>query len=522
MVNRRDFFCLVALAMVVILAHASLAHAAETMLSLETLIDIALMSNLGVKSDKAAVEQMDATVRQVQASQEWRVDGFVNTDYQKTSGAIKSLYAFADIEVDDAYSTTTGTLAISKPLFLSQNSLSTMSKSEKGKINAEQVLRQTKLQVMVDVVTSFYNVFRARDGVELTQSALRNAERSLQTAKEELSAGKGTPRAVSDAELELAKAKTALKIAKDSLFLAENHLSLVVGKSGLKVENLVCPSLSVERLPYTGVPWSWSLEKMQSIALERRPEYAQGAIGVEIANIELDEAKRAVKPSIGLDGSYLSNTNKLHTGFSIDSDYRFTGTISKIATSLPEVKEITISDSDWEKISELWDEYWEGEPPTWSPEKDQVERLLSGNLQPEDEWKIMLKAQFNIFDSYLTDYGVKSKESGVEKALNVKDQIEQGIRLDVIAKYLEVVQKFNSVQTADMALALARQRQEDTKVLIEVGMATSLTQDLADLGVSQAENTLRSALYDYEVAKAKLGAALGLDIDWIASGLALY
>lgn len=519
MFYKNNTFRIIALVVLVVLIHAQLVSASK--FSLDELITVALDNNLSVRADRAGVQQMDAAIRQVEASQGWRVDGLLNADYQKTPGDIKYLYDFANIEVDDAYHTTTGTIAISKPLFLSKSTQALMEKSEKGKINAEQVLRQTELKVMVDVVTSFYNVFRALDGVELAQNALRNAERSLQRAEEELEAGTGTPRAVSDAELELAKAETQLKFAQDSLRLAEDNLAMVAGIPGLAVENLIYPKLSVERIPYSGMPWTWSLERMQSIALERRPEYIQGRIGLDVANIELDEAKKAVTPSISLEGSYLSVENRIHTGFTIDSDYRFIGTISKVSTSLPDFEGFTIKDSDWEKFSEWWEELWEGNPPVWTPEKQDIESFFSGGMQPEDEWKIMLKVQFNIFDSSLNEYQIKGKESEVEKALRIIEQIEQGIRLDVTAKYLEVIQKFNSVQTAEMALALAKQRQEDTKVLIEVGMATPDTQDLADLGVNQAETVLRSALYDYEVAKVKLGAALGLDIDAVLSIMVL-
>jgi outer membrane protein TolC len=307
------------------------AYADNAVYSLERLIDIALENNLGVRADKSAVEEMNAMLGQVHSSQEWRMDGLVNTDYEKTPEALKSMYSFADVKVDDAYSTVTGTLAISKPLFLSANSQALMSKTEQGKNSAEQILRQTELTVMVDVIAAFYNVFRAWDGVVLAEAAVQNSERSLEISKAELAAGKGIARDVDDAKLALAEIMTTLQFAKDSLFLAECNLSLAVGKPGLSVKNLICPVLSVDRLPYSGLPWSWSLEKMQEIAIERRPEYAQGKIGVDIANIELNEAKLATRPTISLDGSYLSGKNMIHTGFSIDSDYRFTGSRHNMA-----------------------------------------------------------------------------------------------------------------------------------------------------------------------------------------------
>lgn len=489
--------------------------------SLRTLIDIALENNLSIKAEKAAVEQMESLVDQVNASQEWRVDGLVNIDHQQTSPVMKMLYGYRQVVIGDSYSTTTGTLAISKPLFLSEKTRLLMDKTEKGQINAEESLRQIKMTVVVDVVTAFYNVFRASDGVRLARKAVDNAERALEIALEELAVGKGTPRAVSNAELELKKATQTLGFTKDSLRLAENNLSLVVGKPGLKVEDLIYPDLGVEKLPSTGIPWTWSLEELQYLALDQRPESMQGAIGVEVANIELHEAELAYKPTVTLEGSYLSNRDKYHAGFTIDSDYRFIGTISKVATSLPALQKITINDNYWNTISDIWNSLWANNSPSWTPSKEQIERWLSGDLKEDVEWRIMLKVQFNIFDSNVTAHAVESKEKEVEKALAVREQIEQGIFLDVTAKYIDVLQMFNSVQTADMALAWARQHQEDAKVMIEVGMATQYTQDLAYLGVIQAENALRSALYDYEIAKVKLAVALGLDMEMIFYSLVL-
>ncbi len=490
--------------------------------SLEDLVNMAFESNLDIITGRHGLEEAGLLVGQAEAGRNLRADLVLGTEYQKTTDAMKSLYSMTGEEVGDSWGSFSGTIVLSKAVVPSIENMAGLRQAEKGKEDAAEALRRKEGEVLVDVLDAAYNVFKARNGLTLAEAVLEREKRTLTRVEERLRQGEAVPRDVMEQEVEVAQAEETVMTARYLLSMAEQHLKMVVGSEMFNVDQVVKPAVSVDALPNSPNPWPWDMARMIEIALERRPEINRAKAGMDVASIQLEQAISATKPDISIEGSYSSAQNNITAGLSFDSTYRLSGTLTKFDTNLPEAGAIEISDDNWDRFMDLWEDYWNDDGPDWTPSKGAVEDMFSTDMQGEDEWRIGVQVQFNVFDSNLVNSQIKEKETALTRMDTMYQQVEEGLKLDVTSKYYDLQQAYTSVKNKELAYNFSLRQASDMNAMYEAGLITIAENEMAEIGVKYAENELYSALYGYELAKARLGLALGLEVEWIISVLEVY
>ncbi len=511
---------LIPLTLIILVFFSSLVQAAE--LSLKDAIDMAFLSNPRIIEARAGIEEMAAMSGQLDSSMGWRLDGNLNGYQEKTPITMKLPYEVAGQDPPENYGVAVSSLVVSKGLFWTPENASKREQAQLGIQVAVEQLRMAQKDLLMDVVKAYYDVWRAYEGVQLSKAAKDDAERALEIAVEKVRDGSGTERDVIAARSWLLQMESNLQYVERSMDLALRYLGSLIGKKPLSIEDILPPRIDVSMFAVQASPWYWGVDDMVSLALKYRPEMNLSKLGVAVAWRDVDVAQAGRRPNYKLSGSYLWGEEGARVESSIGSDGRFMTVLSKIDNTLPDIEDIEISDEDWEDWLDIWDELWDGEPPTWTPTKRQTEKLLSRGSSmatPEDEWKLNLDVTFNIFDSHLVKKGVERAEKKVEQAESKVELAAQMIELEVLQRYTQLLEGHKGVKVAQIKLEEAQEQHAQAMGLKARGLLTHQDEMSLGLLILQKESELSWALYDYEIAKARLGVALGMDLEWLIGSL---
>ncbi len=492
-----------------LIAVISTGNANAEPVSLQELVNTALQNNREVQNALLDKEEAQALVRQAEAGRGFYSEFIFDVDRQKTPSYLETFYSFAGEEAGSSYSSYSGTIALSTVIRDTIDTTSPVQKARLAEKEAQNSLQQARYSVTEETLEAAFGVFRARNGIQLAEKALANRKDTLERTIKEKEEGTAVASDVQEAELEVEEARRTLESARRLLNLARENLARVTGLAKETIENFPTPSLPDIQEIDRANPWPWDLQQMQKMALENRPELQSAGLGVDLASIELEEA-RDNRFDFQIGGSYMSPENRIGVGFEMTSDFRLTGTLTHFDTTLPDVDRIQIDDDEWEDFLDAWP--WET-PPDWFPEREDLEELLTFDTEQEDEWQIEARINFNIFDSHLRQSRIEEKETALERAENMHQEAMQGIEIEIKSLYSELKDSYGSLQNASLEYDFARQRYRETEIMVEQGVATSAEKDLAYLGMIRAENELTDKLFDFELAKVALGAALGIDID---------
>jgi outer membrane protein TolC len=119
---------------------------------------------------------------------------------------------------------------------------------------------------------------------------------------------------------------------------------------------------------------------------------------------------------------------------------------------------------------------------------------------------------WNIFDGYLTQGRIQTAKALYEGSLVDVDNEARSIELEVRTDYSNFIQAIETLESqkkvqeeAEEALRLARARSA-------AGTGTQLDVLSAETSLTQARSTQVQALHDYDVARARLERAIGVNI----------
>jgi|GEM_PF-1485418 len=485
--------------------------------SLEDLIREALENNREVILAQMEKEEAGALVEQARAGRSWRGDLLLEVDREKTPSYLETMYSIAGEEVGASYSSYSGTLALSTVFGDRIEYKAPLEKARLARDEAYHSLKKARYSVTEETLEAALNLFQARDGVTLAQKALENREQALKRVEIEKEEGTAVSRDVREAELEVEEASSTLNSARRMLELARDRVVTTTGLEKEEVQNIPDPQLPDIGAMDTANPWPWDRNIMQEMALKNRPEVEMSQLGIDLAQIELDEARRSIF-EFQVGGSYSSPERNFRAGLEMSSDLRVTGTLTHFDTTLPQVEGIEIDEQEWEDFKEAWS--WKF-PPDWFPEKEDLEELLSFDTELEDEWQVEARIQINLFDSGLRRAQIEEKESALEQAHTRHQEAREGIELKINSLYAEMEDKFNTLQQAHLEYSFARQRYQETEKMVDAGVATTAEKELAQLNMIRREKEMVEKLFNYELAKVNLGAALGLEIDLFLASLSV-
>jgi len=494
-------------------------------LSLQEAIDRAISSHPRILESRAQVEQMSAAVQQAEAGLGWRLDTSLNAVDQKASELVQLPYEISGQDVPETYVSYSGSLALSKGFAWSAENRVPKQQGQLGLDSAREQLRSIQASLLADVVKAYYDVWKAQDALELARAAQREAELALDIAVKKHEKGSSTESDVTSARTRLLQARSGVKISERGLELALRLFANLIGRESISPRYIDPPRVSIDRFPVDPCPWSWDVDEMIDRALRQRPEIKLANLAVSRAELDIELAREKKRPQAKLSGSYTWNKDQLRFDSILNSEGRWSAVVSKWDTSLPEVERSELTDQEWEALQDFWDRVWENEPPDWSPTREQVNNMLmgqtAGTYAAEDTWEIKLDVTFNLFDSGLTGKQIQAATARLDEARARLQSAQQMVELEILQLYTELLEAHKTVGIARSDLEQATQLYAQTIKTRDYGALTPHDEERLNVLLKQKSNQLNAALYDYEVAKAKLGAAIGMDIDWVISGLIL-
>jgi outer membrane protein len=160
----------------------------------------------------------------------------------------------------------------------------------------------SKLDVVVQARTDYFNILRAEKFLEVAKQAVKQFEAQLDVAKAFFDVGIVAKNDVLQAEVRLANAVQAQVVTENNLATAKATFNTLLRR------NIDTPVEIVDILQYK--PFAQKFEEALGQALQQRPE-------IKAAGLSIDQAKEAVKiaksdyfPTISLTGNYIRTSDE--------------------------------------------------------------------------------------------------------------------------------------------------------------------------------------------------------------------
>ncbi|MFZ5965064.1 TolC family outer membrane protein [Thalassococcus sp. BH17M4-6] len=168
-----------------------------------------------------------------------------------------------------------------------------------------QALIAIEQQVLLRAVQAFMEVRRATETVALRQNNLRLITQELRAARDRFEVGEVTRTDVALAEARLAAAKSNLAAAQGTLRSAQEEYRVAAGRR----PGPLTPPSRVPELPR-------DLDTATAIAVRTHPELRRAQRLVTVAELSIQRAKAAMKPTVSLTGRLSVTENFDNNSFS--------------------------------------------------------------------------------------------------------------------------------------------------------------------------------------------------------------
>jgi outer membrane protein TolC len=130
----------------------------------------------------------------------------------------------------------------------------------------------------------------------------------------------------------------------------------------------------------------------------------------------------------------------------------------------------------------------------------------------EDEWDVLAVASWTFFEWGKTRYGAQEKVRRANQARLQRTSVEDNIRQQVKAAYLTVKAAENAVTTVEKAVEQAKENYRMNEERYKEQVSTSTDMLIAQTLLTQTQNNYYNALSAFNVAKAGLHRAMGLEV----------
>jgi|WetSurMetagenome_2_1015567.scaffolds.fasta_scaffold12472_4 outer membrane protein len=134
------------------------------------------------------------------------------------------------------------------------------------------------------------------------------------------------------------------------------------------------------------------------------------------------------------------------------------------------------------------------------------------NYRPENDapsTRVGVVATFKLFDNGMTKNKVKEAEDRLRQTETGKEQLLQGIMLEVEQSYRNAESSLKTIDVSQKNIDTAQEALRAAKARYNVGLSTSLERLDAELAMTQAKTSYIQALSMYNIAMAELDRAIG-------------
>ncbi len=130
----------------------------------------------------------------------------------------------------------------------------------------------------------------------------------------------------------------------------------------------------------------------------------------------------------------------------------------------------------------------------------------------EGDWQVMVTASYNLFSGGRKEAKVKQVASQLDKFAASKEQAKEGIKLEVQQTLLSVDEAQQRIELTKLNLEKAEENLEQVELKYEEGMVTTSDILEAQTTLGEVKTDYYQAVYDYNLAAAKLKKVLGKSI----------
>lgn len=135
----------------------------------------------------------------------------------------------------------------------------------------------------------------------------------------------------------------------------------------------------------------------------------------------------------------------------------------------------------------------------------------SGGRFPLDEgWVAGVTVNVPLFSGFLTKYQVAESRENLNAARANREQLKQGIFLEVETAFLNLRDAEERIPAAEVVVKEAEENLELANERYKAGVGSPVEVTDAEIQYSTAKTGYNQALYDYKVAEASLQKAMGL------------
>lgn len=135
------------------------------------------------------------------------------------------------------------------------------------------------------------------------------------------------------------------------------------------------------------------------------------------------------------------------------------------------------------------------------------------NDNHNESWTAGLSLSWNIFDNKITKSNVKQSEANLQKLQSVANQTRETVQLDVRTAFNSLNAAYKNIQTTMTAVNQSKEDYNIAQIKYTEGVGTNLEVMDAQEKFTEARTNFFTALYNYNVSKAKLDKAMGVPVD---------
>lgn len=207
-------------------------------------------------------------------------------------------------------------IRLNQPLFTFNSQLGNL---ERAEINLEKTKRnysRAEREIIYNVTASFYNLYKAKKSVEITEEKVKQTEDSYTTAMNKFKAGLIAEVEALQLEVDYAASKNELLNVKQIYEEAKNDFKLLIGLNINEDVDILA------QLEYS--PLELNIDDAVKSALNNRPEVLNSEADLELGKLNIDEvdSRRTIKAELNANYGINKNDNKFDSIFNNFADSR--------------------------------------------------------------------------------------------------------------------------------------------------------------------------------------------------------
>lgn len=325
-------------------------------------------------------------------------------------------------------------------------------------------LRRAEQLIVDETVRAYFGALLAAKQAEVIRASVGRTARTLAETSARVSQGILPKYSRLSAQVALSNLESQLIQSDNLAKIALDNLKLTIG---LPVSEGIELTDELDDVAYTEMMTATS-EDFASQALQRRPDYEQATLNVELENLRLKVEKGGYYPSLSAfaNMNYIGNVpdNRKFTITDPDDPFLFTAGENKI-----------FSDSYWDFT-----------------------------------FAVGLSLRWTLFNGRQTSALVQQRRAARNRAELLAEQLEDGIRIEVeaarsslVAARARIVAQEENVEAAELNYQYASTR-------LNEGVASNLDERQASELLDQSRLAYYQAVHDYLVAESALKTAVGM------------